>query len=374
MPGNFNIQKVLVAPLDWGLGHATRCIPIIRDLLQQGYEVCYAAEGAQAALLQQEFPQLSCLPLPGYRVQYSRTKRWLPLKLLLQAPGLIQRINSEHRWLNKVIDVHHIDMVISDNRFGLYSTKVPCIFITHQLTIKAPFGWLEHMLQRINYRYINRFHSCWVPDVAGLPNVAGVLSHPEKLPSIPLRYMGLLCRFRQQSLPVVYDYCIILSGPEPQRSLLETKILSGIAEVKGKVLLVRGKPGTRELPQVPAHVTVYNHLPTDKMQEAILQSAYIVSRSGYTTVMELLSLQKRSILIPTPGQTEQEYLAERLHEQRACFTVSQELFDCARHFEMCRNFHYQLQEYETFGQDFLPQISQINTDGSGHSATICVDL
>jgi UDP:flavonoid glycosyltransferase YjiC (YdhE family) len=342
LPGNFNIRKVLVAPLDWGLGHATRCIPLVRALLEQGYEAVYAAEGAQAALLKQEFPGLTCLPLEGYRVRYSKQKWWLPAKLLLQLPRLFATVRREHVWLDNVIDKHSIDLVISDNRYGLWSAKVPCIFITHQLTIKAPFAWLEGLLQRNSYRYINRFDACWVPDAEGNDNAAGILSHPRLLPGIPMHYIGVLARFEAVAVPIKYDYCIVLSGPEPQRSILEQKILRDIALVKGNILLVRGKPGSIELLQAPAHVTVSNHLHTAAMQEALMQSEYIVSRGGYTTIMELLSLKKKMILVPTPGQTEQEYLAAQLQSAKAAFMVQQHALDIVHDLEKAKSFTYQI--------------------------------
>lgn len=268
--------------------------------------------------------------------------------LLGQLPRVSAIIKQEHRWLDGIIEQYQIDLVISDNRFGLSSKKIPCIFITHQLTIKAPFAWVEKILQRINYRFINRFTCCWVPDAAGEPNAAGILSHPAKLPEIPVHYIGLLSRFHPQTVTRKYDYCILLSGPEPQRTLLENKLMAGLAEVDGKILLVRGKPGSEEEFNVPENVEVKNHLPTAEMQEALLQSECIVSRSGYTTVMELLSLHKKSVLIPTPGQTEQEYLAKKLQEGHACISVPQHRFNCVEHFGLVKKFDYQFPNIAVF--------------------------
>jgi uncharacterized protein (TIGR00661 family) len=345
---NFNIRTVLVAPLDWGLGHATRCIPIIRGLLEQGLNVILAAEGAQATLLLEEFPALTCLPLPGYRVAYSQTGPGLGFTMMRQAPRLLRVIRQEHEWLNSVIDGHGIDLVISDNRYGLHSKKVPCVFITHQLTIKAPFRWLEKLLRQINYRYINRFTTCWVPDAEGPDNLAGKLSHPKKLPRIPIRYIGLLARFQRKELPKEYDFCILLSGPEPQRTLLEEMIVPGLAGINGKIALVRGKPGSTEIIAAPQQVTVFNHLNTQELQELVQKSRFIVSRSGYTTVMELVSLGKKAILIPTPGQTEQEYLAARLEYFNYCFSIPQETLEVPKHFATATRFQYQLPELPIF--------------------------
>jgi UDP:flavonoid glycosyltransferase YjiC (YdhE family) len=340
LSANFNIRKVLVAPLDWGLGHATRCIPLIKALLARGYEVIYAAEAAQAALLRQEFPDLVCLPLEGYRVRYSKQKWLLPVKILQQLPRLFGIVKREHVWLDKMIDEHAIDLVISDNRYGLWSKKIPCVFITHQLTIKAPYRWLEQLLQRSSYRYIDRFHACWVPDAGGENNVAGVLSHPKRMPATPVQYIGILARFESHVATIAYNYCIMLSGPEPQRTMLEQKILQGIGSLKGKILLIRGKPGADEQLQMPPNTTVRNHLSTAAIQEALLQSEYILCRSGYTSIMELLSLKKKMILVPTPGQTEQEYLAAQLQESNTAFIVQQDKFYIARDLERARDFAY----------------------------------
>ncbi|MEO7531683.1 MAG: glycosyltransferase [Sediminibacterium sp.] len=348
MSPKFNIQKILVAPLDWGLGHATRCIPIIRALTNNGYDVIAAAEGPQAHLLQTEFPSLQILPLEGYRVRYSKSKWGLPFKLLLQLPRLQKIIKKEHDWLDTLIDEQHIDLVISDNRYGLYSQKIPCIFITHQLTIKAPFVWLEKIIQKINYRYINQYKSCWVPDVAGNTNAAGVLSHPALLPNTKVQYIGLLSRFQFQPLAKKYDFTILLSGPEPQRTLLETALLTQLPGVKGRILLVRGKPGTNEIPETDGRIEIKNHLPGTALQKVLLQSEYIISRSGYTTIMELLSLRRRSILIPTPGQTEQEYLGEKLMTDYSCMCIAQNEFNCIEHFAMAKTFDYQLPELALF--------------------------
>jgi uncharacterized protein (TIGR00661 family) len=355
---NFNIEKILVSPLDWGLGHATRCIPIINALLQNGYEVLVATNGKQLNLLQQEFPQLQFLELKGYNISYSKKKWQLAFKIAVQVPKILSAIKHEHHWLDKIIDEHKIDLVISDNRFGLHSKKVPCVFITHQLTIKASIGWLERMMQRINYSYINKFNACWVPDWEGDENVAGLLSHPKKMPTVLVKYLGLLARFERRPIAEKkYDLCILLSGPEPQRTLLEEAILKGIPFIKVNVLLVRGKPNSNETISVPNNVQVKNHLVGIELEQAIQQSEFIISRSGYTTVMELLSLKKKSILIPTPGQTEQEYLGERLMQEGWCFSINQDGFDLIKAIDSAKQFNYGFPSFENSSlQTLIPQL------------------
>jgi uncharacterized protein (TIGR00661 family) len=319
--------KILVAPLDWGLGHATRCIPIIRSLIQAGYEVLLAGEGKQAILLSTEFPQLTLLPLRGYDVKYSRYAWQLPFKLIAQLPKIMGAIRNENKWLNEQVKKLDIKMVISDNRYGLYHPTIPCIILTHQLTIITPFGILQRVLQKIHYRLLNHFNEIWVPDIEKFPSAAGILSHPEKMPGIPVRYIGWLSRFQAFPGPNYYDIVVLLSGPEPQRSMLEKKILKELKEIKGNILLIRGLPGETALPKYEHPIKIRNHLSNKELQEVIQQAEWIICRSGYTTIMELLSLQKKAILIPTPGQTEQIYLAERLRELNWAVSIDQNFFN-----------------------------------------------
>ncbi len=322
---NFASKRILIAPLDWGLGHATRCIPIAEWLRRQGCEIFFACDGYQKTLLQQEFPDNTFLLLKGYKIQYSGNKRMLPLKILLQAPKILFAIKHEHEWLQKTIKDHNIDLVISDNRYGLWTDKIPCIFLTHQLHIRASLNWLEKLIQKINYRYINHYIECWVPDFRGDFNIAGNLSHPAILPKVKVKYIGVLSRFKNISEALKkYDWLVILSGPEPQRTILENKIINTALQLTEKFLLVRGKPGSSEMISTPANCVTVNHLDTNDMEQAFADSKYVLSRSGYTTVMELLSLQKKTLLIPTPGQTEQEYLANHLMQQKWCYCCEQD--------------------------------------------------
>ncbi len=317
-------KKILVAPLDWGLGDATRCIPIIKHLKALDCEVIIACTPTQGKLLKQQFPQNLFLPIFGYNITYTKHRSMLPFKMLAQIPKIFSSIKKEHRWLQKIIHQHKIDAVISDNRYGLYSKHVPCYFITHQLQVLTANKWMDTFAQIINYKYINRFTACWVPDEKEEPSLAGKLSHPGILPKIPLHYIGPLSRFEKgETQEKKYTWMMILSGPEPQRTLLEMKFLLSAGSMQDEVLLVRGKPGSVENIPVPGNCIVYNHLPTEDMLLAIQSSEYIISRCGYTTVMEMFSLQKKCIFIPTPGQTEQEYLAKHLMKKQWCYTFLQ---------------------------------------------------
>lgn len=307
-------KKILFVPLDWGLGHASRCIPLIQHCLNLGYEVIIGGNEITNSLLRIEFPHLQYLLIKGYSVQYSKYKWMLPLSILMQIPKLVLRMKHENSWLNRMIDKYQIDMVVSDNRYGLYSKKIPSFFITHQLQIQVPQSkWIQYLVNKINHTLIRKFTLCLVPDYLN-ENMAGKLSQATNLNHV--EYIGNLSRFNKtHELEFKYDLLILLSGPEPQRSLLEKQLLQEISASSIKTLVVRGKPNSKENLINTNTIQYANHLTAHELQEAILSSKIIIARSGYSTVMDLIKLNKHAILIPTPGQTEQEYLAKYLSEK-----------------------------------------------------------
>lgn len=330
-PESVKKPVILVAPLDWGLGHATRCIPLIKTLISLDYEVIIAAEGAQASLLRQEFPGLKHAYLRGYSLEYAGSYWQTLLIIILQIPKILISIKRENRWLNTFLKQNPVNAVISDNRYGLHHADTSCIFITHQLTIKGiSKGIGERLLQRINYHFINRFTECWVPDYAGKHNLAGELSHPLKMPAIPVKYIGPLTRFASAENVVVNHLLIILSGPEPQRTILEDILLGELESFDGSVTLVRGLPGSNEELKSLGNLRIFNHLPSQELNDLINTSEIILSRSGYSTIMDMMALNKKCIFIPTPGQTEQIYLAEYLSSKRHCLSYHQHGFSLRR--------------------------------------------
>ena len=348
--------RILIAPLDWGLGHATRCIPIIRELMAQGCDVWLAGEGVQERLLKDEFSDLPFLQLPGYRIEYAKTKWGLIWKMILQGPKMRRAIQYEHRWLKKMVKQYHFDAVISDNRFGLYHKTTPCIFITHQLHIKSSAGkWTEKIFQKRNYGYINKFTECWVPDLEGENNLANELSHPQLKPNVPVHYIGLLSRFEKKdnfdpstnsghSTERKNHLLIILSGPKPQRSILEEKIINDIGHYHGTATIVRGLPGSASLIPSTNMIKFYNHLPAEQLNNEMQEAEYVIGRSGYSTVMDVVALQKKSILIPTPGQTEQEYLGNYLMEKGIAVCLAQKDFSLNKALTMANDYQYKIPE------------------------------
>jgi UDP-N-acetylglucosamine transferase subunit ALG13 len=358
--------RILVAPLDWGLGHATRVIPIIRLLLERNCTVIIAAKGRTRELLEQEFPDLEYMELEGYGIQYSRKGWMLPFKIAAQVPHILSVIKKEHQWLQHAVADHSIDAVISDNRYGLYHHSIPTVLITHQLRIKTGLSSLmDRFIQQFNYQQINKFVDCWVPDHEKGLTLAGELSHPTLFPSVPVKYIGPLSRFTGLVKAEEKHLLVILSGPEPQRTLWEEMIIHQLHAYKKPVILVRGLPGTVDLPVVPLFVQVFNHLPAQELDNYIQGASFVISRCGYSTIMDVMTMQKKSILVPTPRQAEQEYLAEHLMQHNLALCIPQSKFRLAGALDLAAGFPYEQgprsSNLNEVMIDFLTSLDQVKT-------------
>ena len=328
---NTTRKRVLVAPLDWGLGHTTRCIPVIQELLLQNFTVLLAAEGNSANLLGKEFPSLTILPLKGYKISYSNTKLFFVAKLIAQIPKILKAIKQEHKWLNKIIKEYKIDIVISDNRYGFYNINIKSIFITHQLAIETGNTFTNWLIQKLNYRLINKFDDCWIPDNEVPFDLAGKLSHPKEMSVVPTKYIGILTRFKKETSEKNIDLLVLISGPEPQRTALENIMLLQMKKVSLKMVLVRGLPGVaNKLINENTALQIYDHLPAIELSRLIQSSKIVIARSGYSTIMDLIALQQTAVLIPTPGQKEQEYLAEYLAAKKYFIAAQQNGFNLVK--------------------------------------------
>lgn len=320
-------KKILVAPLNWGLGHATRCIPIIKALLLHNFEPIIASDGAALELLKQEFPALTCLELPSYNIKYSKNGYFFKLKLLKDSPKVINAINAEKKAVQQIIDVYNILGIISDNRFGVYCKSIPSVFMTHQLQVLS--GNTTWFSTKMHQRVMSRFNECWVPDTIGNPNLSGKLGHPAT-PSNHVKYIGPLSRFTKLDVKTRYDIMVLLSGPEPQRTMLEEKLLLEFKNYSGSVLIVKGIVEKKQTTIKNGSMTICNYLIGTDLEQALNESALVVSRSGYTTIMDLAKLGKKAFFIPTPGQFEQEYLAARLSEKGFVPSCKQDDFTVER--------------------------------------------
>ena len=321
---------MLIAPLDWGLGHAARMIPIVKFLQQNGCRVVLTASGISATLLQKTFPGTEFIQSEQFKIRYSRSGNWMPFVLLAQLPRIALSIVREHFWLKKVCKEIPFDLILSDNRPGLFHRSIKSVYITHQLAIQGGNGLANRLLRGMHYFFINRFSACWVPDYPEPRSLAGKLSNPEKLPRVPTTYIGCLSRFEKPAglSARSLDLLILLSGPEPQRTVLEERIISQIKDAGMHTCLVRGVDTGTPMPEyLPEHLEVHDFLPTEQLNEKLESARMVLCRSGYSSVMDLIKLKKKAILIPTPGQTEQEYLAQHLRKKGYFYTAAQETFN-----------------------------------------------
>lgn len=335
---NSQFLRVLVAPLNWGLGHATRCVPIIRRLLAEGHEVVIAADGYPLKFLRREFPHLEWVEFEGLKVRYADGQSQVGA-MLRQLPSFLRGIWREHKELKRIVEAYDIDVVVSDNRFGLWCKDVHSVYMTHQLMVKMPRGlkWMEWAVWRLHRWFIGHYDECWVPDVAGEDNLSGDLSH--KYPLLKnTRFIGPLSRFSTEKveweqvrveaealdLRQKYDVVAVISGPEPHRSNLEFEIASmhnsqptvlsnsekfTIHNYDKTLLIVQGLPADDlRLAEHRNGVDYIPHLPTELLQWYMQEAREIVCRSGYSSIMDLHTIGRKAHLIPTPGQTEQGYL------------------------------------------------------------------
>lgn len=305
-------KSILITPLNWGIGHASRCIPIINALLKNNFTPILASDGSALQFLKKEFPDLTYYELPSYNIQYAKNGLFLKLKLLFQIPKILKTIKEEQRVVQQIIEKENIKGLISDNRFGVRSANIPSVYITHQVQVLS--GITTYFTSKFHQNIINKFDECWIPDSAVHPKLAGKLAVAKKL-TVKVRYLGVLSRFyfEEKSLsPIKNDLLILLSGPEPQRSLLEDKLIDAFKNSTKKIVFVRGIITEKEKKVNTKSITFKNYLLQDELKKTIRESKIVIARAGYSTIMDLAVLQKKVFFIPTPGQSEQEYLAKHL--------------------------------------------------------------
>ncbi len=232
-------------------------------------------------------------------------------------------ISSEKKIIEHLISERKIGGIISDNRFGVRSKRVPSVYITHQLNILS--GKTSFLSSKIHQNIIKKYDECWVPDFDENLNLSGKLGHLKNT-GLNIKYIGVLSRMKKVKLPVKYDVLLLLSGPEPQRTLFEKLLIPEFKDKNLSVLLVKGCVEKKQKIEQQDSITIYNYMKTKELKQAINKSKIVVSRSGYTTIMDLATLEKKAFFIPTPGQFEQEYLAKRMKELQFAPFCSQEDF------------------------------------------------
>lgn len=301
-------NHILVAPLNWGLGHATRCIPIIRELEKNGFTPIIASDGIALQLLQKEFPHLQSVILPSYEIEYAKDGANFKWKLIKNSPKMIQAIFEEKKLVKNLVTTFDLKGIISDNRLGVRNKKIPSVFITHQLNVLS--GKTTWISSKLHQHYIKKFTECWIPDFQEIPNLTGKLGHIEDS-SLTLKYIGPLSRLEKKELPIKYQLMVIISGPEPQRTMLEEKLIAKLQNYKGEVIFIKGKLEPEQKKEVIKNITYYNFMTSNEIETSINESEMVLCRSGYSSVMDLAKLEKKAFFIPTPGQFEQEYLAKK---------------------------------------------------------------
>lgn len=299
-------KKAIIAPLNWGLGHATRCIPIIQSLLHHHIEVVIASDGEALDLLRLEFPQIRCYKLPSYQINYRFTN---PVtNMFWHSRNFIRALNREHKEFAQLIKKEKPDLIISDNRYGVHSKNIFSVFISHQIKLQTGYAWLDPIASNLNRWLLKPFDHIWIPDFPPPQQLAPKLSAPPKKSHT---YIGILSRLEPKKSKEKYDLCGIISGPEPQRTKLEYILTEQMQQVPGNHILIRGKT-QEKLEKNISNVKIVSYMTSSQLNEVMNESKIIVARSGYSTIMDLIKTGKKAILIPTPGQPEQIYLAKSL--------------------------------------------------------------
>lgn len=359
-------MKVLVAPLDWGLGHATRCVPVVREFLRAGAEVELAVVKANANFFREVFPELRQRLAPSYNIVYPKHGYNMALWLLKNSVHLNAVMRYEHHFAEEMVERHGYDVLFSDNRFAFYSKKALSVYMTHQRRIAFPraFAAFERIGVMWHANIMRKFDEVWVPDLEIYPGYAGSLSHSGATPGDkPMRFVGTLSRFsemgndgnalgnapapvdleREVDLMSVsefmahsanvewdaapekrtsgnhsfemranYKVVAVVSGVEPARTQFEQQLRDALAQIPGRHMMILGKPSAEQKTWTEGNIEFHTHLATNDFADAVKRADFVVSRGGYSTVMDMAELGAKCIFVPTPGQFEQIVLAHDL--------------------------------------------------------------
>jgi uncharacterized protein (TIGR00661 family) len=321
-------MEILIAPLNWGIGHATRCIPLIEQLKVK-HQITLAGDGGAADVLKRNFPGFPIFDLPALNIHYSKSKSQV-FTMLWQWPKFEQSIQNDKKALDDILGKEHFDLIISDSRYGVYSERIPSVLISHQLHVLATgkLARFQSMADQYFKKKLKPFDRIWVPDIKDEKiGLTGDLSHID-LPERKIDYIGIWSQFNpcSKSEPILNNVLVILSGPEPQRSILEEEILMKFRESRYRLTIVAGNPGNQK-PVLSSNMQYIPFAGVKELQQLIEKSEYIIARAGYSTLMDLITLKRKALIIPTPGQTEQEYLAARMQEKKLFYTQKQGSLD-----------------------------------------------
>ncbi len=327
--------------MDWGLGHATRIVPVIELLKKKDVRIILGADNRPLDFLKQRYPELEVVKFPGYVPHYP-AKGAMAIKMISEMPEMIKQADKAHLFLEKLIDEKNINLVISDNRYELWSSKVKTVFVTHQLNIQMPkYGRVARpALRQMIYSYIKKHDELWIPDFEGEPNLSGALSHIDNYPLENYHFIGPLSRFqfvKPEHISKEIDLLIMLSGPEPQRTILEVKLKDQAFRSGLKTVILQGRTEDKHHVKME-NVEIFSHLPDEEFAGYIDAAKTIVCRPGYSSLMDLVWFGKRAVFIPTPGQTEQEFLAESLKQKGLYFYQNQKEFDLQKALSLAESY------------------------------------
>ncbi|MEJ2216257.1 MAG: glycosyltransferase [Gemmatimonadota bacterium] len=313
-----NGLRVLFAVHDWGLGHATRDLVLIRALLAEGHRVTVLSHGRALRLLEGEldsrceFVALRDIPKP-----LSRRPFWFYVRMSLALPSVFYTFHRERRLVRQLHDAQPLDCIVSDSRFGVWLSDVPSLQLFHslrQIIPGRPRG-LEKLVECAQRRMLGGADRILIPD-ASHDGLAGDLSHdPHCDWGGRLEYIGPLASIRRRDVDQDIDFFISVSGAEPQRTIFERLVLEQAHDLPGRVVVALGRPDGAPVIREDGRITVHSYLNRERQEDIMNRAALVVTRSGYSTLMELAELGRKALLVPTPGQSEQEYLA-RYHEAR----------------------------------------------------------
>jgi uncharacterized protein (TIGR00661 family) len=312
-------MKILFGVFDWGLGHATRDTPIIEELLKKKNEVDIISTGNALNLLKGHFGE-KCryFDVKSVYVPYPKSGFFVS-KFAAAIPKMLVDLKKARKISEKIIKQGNYDRIISDCRYDVYGKKENSFLINHQLKFRSPV--FESVPEKFLSIAMKRYSSVIVPDYPGR-DLSGDLSFNKRYAG-KVDYIGILSRLKQRKLKQDIDFFISISGPGPQRSILEKKILKQAYHLKGNIVITGGNPEMERKVQ-KGNVKFFSFLDLAGQEEIMNRAKFIVSRSGYSTVMEIIELEKKKVLfIPTPGQTEQEYLADLYEEKQLFHHVSQ---------------------------------------------------
>ncbi|KAA0005321.1 MAG: glycosyltransferase [Thermoplasmata archaeon] len=333
-------MKVIYAVCSWGLGHATRSLPVVRRLLSEGNDLTVISNGRSLELLKKELGESveAYVDIPDYPMLLSENSRQFMAKSMVYWPMFIRRIEKGLARVTKMLRNERYDVIVSDARYDVYSKRVPSFFISHQMRIMNPLRikMFERGSELFNLFFFKRFAGVIVPDYADEDNLSGELSHNlYRIDESKLYYVGVLSDFKKKNLRKDIDCLVSITGPEPQRSLLEKKLLSQIRGLDGKIVVTLGKTEKKDVVK-KGDVEVYSFMTKDEREDVLNRAKLVVSRSGYSTILDLAVIGVKALMIPTPGQIEQEYLGS-YHNQRGTFySVDQEKVDVVRDIEVAK--------------------------------------